>query len=59
MNDGLSLMSCSLNAFVRGATALLGKPIRVRKGSVSVPPEPDDWHRLTTEATVAVTGFGG
>jgi hypothetical protein len=33
--------------------------IVVRKASVSVPPEPDDWARLTGEATLALTGFGG
>ena len=33
--------------------------VRVLKSSVSVPPEPPDWARLTSEATVAITGFGG
>jgi hypothetical protein len=33
--------------------------VRVLKPSVSVPPEPADWARLTSEATVAITGFGG
>jgi hypothetical protein len=33
--------------------------IFVRKASVSVPPEPADWARLTGEATLALTGFGG
>ena len=33
--------------------------IAVLKLSVSVPPEPDDWQRLTEGATVAITGFGG
>jgi hypothetical protein len=33
--------------------------VRVRKGSVSIPPFPDDWKRLTEGATVAITGFGG
>lgn len=33
--------------------------VRVLKSSVSVPPEPADWARLTSEATVAITGFGG
>jgi hypothetical protein len=33
--------------------------IAVLKPSVSVPPEPDDWQRLTEGATVAITGFGG
>ena len=33
--------------------------VRVLKHSVSVPPEPADWARLTSEVTVAITGFGG
>jgi hypothetical protein len=33
--------------------------VSVRKRSVSVPPDPGDWSRLTEGATVAVTGFGG
>ena len=33
--------------------------VRVLKHSVSVAPEPADWARLTSEATVAITGFGG
>ena len=33
--------------------------IPVLKPSVSVPPDPDDWQRLTEGATVAITGFGG
>lgn len=33
--------------------------IKVVKGSVSIPPYPDDWSRLTEGATVAITGFGG
>ena len=33
--------------------------IAVLKPSVSVPPDPDDWQRLTEGATVAITGFGG
>lgn len=37
----------------------LNGAVRVLKSSVSVPPEPADWSRLTSEATVAVTGFGG
>jgi hypothetical protein len=37
----------------------LNGAVRVLKSSVSVPPEPADWARLTSEATVAVAGFGG
>ena len=33
--------------------------VRLLKPGVSVPPEPADWARLTSEATVAITGFGG
>jgi hypothetical protein len=33
--------------------------VPVVKSSVSVPPDPQDWARLTSEATVAITGFGG
>ena len=33
--------------------------VKVLKPGVSVPPEPADWARLTSEATVAITGFGG
>jgi hypothetical protein len=33
--------------------------VKVVKGSVSIPPYPDDWKRLTEGATVAITGFGG
>lgn len=37
---------------------LVGK-LKIIKKSVAVPPEKPDWARLTSEATVAVTGFGG
>ncbi|MBW1882097.1 MAG: hypothetical protein JRH17_17935 [Deltaproteobacteria bacterium] len=37
----------------------LAGAVRVLKSSVSVAPEPADWARLTSEATVAITGFGG
>ena len=39
--------------------AELNGAVKVLKHSVSVPPEPEDWARLTSEATVAITGFGG
>ena len=42
-----------------GAIASPAGAIPILKGSVSVPPDRDDWQRLTTEATVAITGFGG
>ena len=42
-----------------GALTDLDGVVKVVKSSVSVPPEPDDWARLTEGATVAITGFGG
>jgi hypothetical protein len=33
--------------------------VKVRKPSVSVPPEPIDWEKLINQTTVAVAGFGG
>jgi hypothetical protein len=41
------------------ASAELNGAVRVLKSSVSVPPEPADWARLGSEATVAIAGFGG
>ena len=40
-------------------SAAIAGVVPVLKSSVSVPPERDDWQRLTSEATVAITGFGG
>ena len=40
-------------------SAELAGALPVLKSSVSIPPDPGDWDRLTTEVTVAVTGFGG
>ena len=37
----------------------LGGAVPVLKSSVSVAPEPADWARITSEASVAITGFGG
>lgn len=37
----------------------LGGAVKVVKSSVSIPPDPGDWSRLTEGATVAITGFGG
>ncbi len=42
-----------------GRLAKLGGVVRVRKPSVSVPPDPIDWERLINQTTVAVAGFGG
>ena len=33
--------------------------LHVVKNSVSIAPEPVDWARLTSEVSVAITGFGG
>ena len=33
--------------------------VKVVKPSVAVPPWPEQWEEITTQATVAVTGFGG
>jgi hypothetical protein len=41
------------------AAGELAGVVKVVKSSVSVPPEPGDWARLTEGATVAITGFGG
>ncbi|MBM3659466.1 MAG: hypothetical protein FJW95_08160 [Actinobacteria bacterium] len=41
------------------ATTELDGVVKVVKSSVSVPPDPGDWSRLTEGATVAITGFGG
>ncbi|MBW2271308.1 MAG: hypothetical protein JRH16_22380 [Deltaproteobacteria bacterium] len=43
---------------LEGQVELAGA-VRVLKTSVSVPPEPADWARITSEASVAITGFGG
>jgi len=42
-----------------GALVELDGVVKVVKSSVSVPPDPGDWSRLTDGATVAITGFGG
>lgn len=41
------------------ATTAIDSVVKVVKSSVSVPPDPGDWSRLTEGATVAITGFGG
>ena len=43
---------------LKGMADLAGV-LPVLKSSVSVPPEADDWQALTSEVTVAITGFGG
>jgi hypothetical protein len=52
-------------SFLQSVYELLAKEndiagvVPVLKSSVSVPPDPEDWTRLTSEATLAITGFGG
>lgn len=41
------------------ATDELAGVVKVVKASISIPPDPGDWSRLTEGATVAITGFGG
>src|ERR1700722_20992130 len=36
-----------------------GAAVLVRKTNVSIPPDPEDWKRITAAAEVAVTAFGG
>ena len=48
----------ALYAELAAKTAVAGA-LPVLKPSVSVPPDRDDWQRLTTEVTAAITGFGG
>ena len=43
---------------LKGMADVAGQ-LAVLKSSVSVPPEPDDWQALTSEVSVAITGFGG
>jgi len=59
--NGLGCSERFLDALAEELVALGGiaDVVKVVKPSVSVPPEPDDWARLTEGATVAVTGFGG
>ena len=59
--NGLGETEAFLDALYEELTTTHGikAAIPVLKPSVSVPPEPDDWQRLTEGATVAITGFGG
>jgi len=54
----LRLSSINANDFTPELVELAGA-LPVVKSSVSIPPDPDDWERLTSEVTVAITGFGG
>jgi hypothetical protein len=59
--NGLGQAEAFLHALYEelAASSAVAAALPVLKASVSVPPDPDDWQRLTTEATVAITGFGG
>ena len=57
LGRGEALLDAIYGELARDAT--VNGAVRVLKSSVSVPPEPADWARLTSEATVAITGFGG
>jgi hypothetical protein len=50
----LAAIGAELSTYVKVAGL-----VKVRKPSVSVPPEPIDWERLINQTTVAVAGFGG
>lgn len=43
---------------LRATDDILGV-VKVVKASVSIPPDEQEWARLTRGATVAITGFGG
>ena len=59
--NGLGESSALFDAIYEelAATDRLDGAVKVVKASVSIPPEPGDWSRLTEGATVAITGFGG
>ena len=59
--NGLGYSERFLDTLADELTALcdLAGVEKVVKSSVSVPPDPGDWSRLTEGATVAITGFGG
>jgi hypothetical protein len=59
--NGLGESAALLDAVYRelGAMAELGGRVDVLKPSLSTGPTPEDFERLTREATVAICGFGG
>jgi hypothetical protein len=57
LGRGSDLMDRLYEELCRATT--IGGKVTVIKSSVSIPPEPEDWARILSEATVAVTGFGG
>lgn len=36
-----------------------GRVLEIVKQGLSVPPEPEDWSRLTRESDAVITGYGG
>ena len=52
--DFMSALSLEISKISRP-----GGFLHVVKNSVSIAPEPVDWARLTSEASVAITGIGG
>ena len=57
--EGFTLSDDEMRRLLDVATTELDGVVKVVKSSVSVPPDPGDWSRLTEGATVAITGFGG
>lgn len=51
----LTALATELNSLGAG----LADVILIEKESVFAAPDPADWQRLTSRATVAVTGYGG
>lgn len=61
VGNGLNRSNELLRAVARelGELAAIDGEIPVAKHGLAVPPDPADWQRLVSEATVAITGFGG
>ena len=61
VGNGLNRGNELLHAVARelGTLAAISGEIRVAKHGLAVPPDPEDWQRLVSGATVAITGYGG
>jgi hypothetical protein len=61
VGNGLNRGNEFLQAVARevGKLAAVSGEIPVAKHGLAVPPDPEDWQRLVSGATVAITGFGG
>jgi hypothetical protein len=61
VGNGLNRGNEFLQAVARevGKLAGVSGEIAVAKHGLAVPPDPEDWQRLVSGATVAITGFGG